>query len=77
MEYDVKANGIYIGEPVVILENDTFMKGYFDSLMPYVHQPEKLTPILAQAKTTEIIALLLRNPAVYEQFFMLMYHTGR
>lgn len=69
LEYDVKANGIYIGERNVILENDAFFKGYFDSLMPYFAQPEKLTPILAQAKTIEIIALLLRNPALKNFLF--------
>jgi AraC family transcriptional regulator, exoenzyme S synthesis regulatory protein ExsA len=69
LEYGVKATGIYIGEPVMILENDAFLKGYFDSLMPYFNQPEKLTPILAQAKTTEVIALLLRNPALKNFLF--------
>jgi AraC-like DNA-binding protein len=69
LEYDGKANGIYSGEPVVILENDAFIKGYFDSLMPYFGQPEKLTPILEQAKTTEVIALLLRNPALKNFLF--------
>ena len=63
-EHGVKANGIYVGEPILILENDAFLKGYFDSLMPYFDQPEKLTPILAHAKTTEVITLLLRNPAL-------------
>ena len=63
-EHDVKADGVYAGETILILEKDAFMKGYFDSLMPYFAQPEKLTPILAQAKTTEVIALLLRNPAL-------------
>lgn len=69
LEHDVKANGIYIGELNMMLENDAFLKGYFDSLMPYFDQPEKLTPILAQAKTTEIIALLLRNPALKNFLF--------
>lgn len=69
LKHDVKANGIYMGEPILISENDAFMKGYFDSLMPYFDQPEKLTPILAQAKTTEVIALLLRNPALKNFLF--------
>lgn len=45
------------------------MKGYFHSLMPYFAQPEKLTPVLAQAKTTEVITLLLRNPALQNFLF--------
>ncbi|MBO2012222.1 helix-turn-helix domain-containing protein [Hymenobacter negativus] len=55
---------MYGGEPVSLVENDAFLTGYFGSLMPYFDQPEKLTPVLAQAKTTEVIALLLRNPAL-------------
>jgi AraC-like DNA-binding protein len=69
LEHEVKASGVYIGESILILENDAFMKGYFDSLMPYFDQPEKLTPILAQAKTTEVIALLLRNPSLKNFLF--------
>ncbi|WP_221393657.1 AraC family transcriptional regulator [Dyadobacter sp. NIV53] len=69
LEHDVKPNGIYTGEPILILENDAFMKGYFESLMPYFDQPEKLTPILTQAKTTEVIALLLRNPVLKNFLF--------
>ncbi|MVM36104.1 helix-turn-helix domain-containing protein [Spirosoma sp. HMF4905] len=69
LEYDVKASGVYSGEPILVLENDAFMKGYFDSLMPYFDQPEKLTPILEQAKTTEVITLLLRNPALKNFLF--------
>jgi AraC-like DNA-binding protein len=37
--------------------------------MPYFNQPEKLTSILEQAKTTEVIALLLRNPALKNFLF--------
>lgn len=69
LEYDVKANGLYTGEPNVLLEVDPFMKGFFDSLMPYFAQPEKLTETLAQVKTTEAIELLLRNPVLKNFLF--------
>jgi AraC-like DNA-binding protein len=69
LKNEVKADGVYTGEPVLISNNDAFMKGYFDSLMPYFDQPDKLTPVLAQAKTTEVIALLLRNPALKNFLF--------
>jgi AraC-like DNA-binding protein len=62
LQHGVKADGFYTGETVLILENDAFLKGYFSSLMPYFDQPDKLTTVLALAKTTEVIALLLRNP---------------
>lgn len=69
LQHDITANGIYIGDSAKLLENDVFMKGYFDSLTPYLAQPEKLTSIIAQAKTTEVIALLLRNPALKNFLF--------
>ncbi|MBJ6142804.1 AraC family transcriptional regulator [Hymenobacter sp. BT559] len=68
-EHNIKADGIYTGESVSLVENDAFLAGYFGSLLPYFDQPEKLTPILAQAKTTEVIALLLRNPALKNFLF--------
>jgi AraC-like DNA-binding protein len=67
--FGVTSYGMYAGESNVQLENDAFMKGYFDSLMPYFSQPERLTPILEQAKTTEAIQLLLRNPALKNFLF--------
>lgn len=67
--HDIKADGIYVGEPISLVENDAFLASYFGSLLPYFDQPEKLTPVLAQAKTTEVIALLLRNPALKNFLF--------
>jgi AraC-like DNA-binding protein len=69
LEHNVQASGVYSGELNVLLENDAFMQGYFSSLMPYFPYPEKLTPNLAQAKTTEAIELLLRNPALKDFLF--------
>lgn len=68
-EHKVKADGLYMGESNVLLEKDVFMKGYFDSLMPYFLQPEQLTPTLAHLKTTEAIELLLRNPVLKNFLF--------
>lgn len=69
LEYDIKAEGIYTGEPNVLLDTDVFMKGYFDSLMPYFAQPDKLTPTLEQIKISEAIELLLRNPTLKNFLF--------
>ena len=68
-EHDLQASGIYAGEPNVLLQHDPFMKGYFDSLMPYFQQPEQLTENLAKVKTIEAIELLLRNPALKNFLF--------
>jgi AraC-like DNA-binding protein len=67
--HNLKVDGIYVGEPISLVENDAFLAGYFSSLLPYFDQPEKLTPVLAQAKTTEVIALLLRDPALKNFLF--------
>jgi AraC-like DNA-binding protein len=68
-EHHVKATGVYGGDPVVLVDKDAFLTGYFNSLLPYFDQPEKLTPVLAQAKTTEVIALLLRDTALKNLLF--------
>lgn len=64
LEHGLGASGVYTGEPNVKLALDPFIKGYFDSLLPYFEQPEQLTPTLAQAKTIEAIELVLRHPAL-------------
>lgn len=69
LEHHIQPDGMYFGEPNVLLENDAFMKGYFNSLIPYFAQPEKLTTTLSQTKTTEVIELLLRNPALKNFLF--------
>ena len=69
LEHNIKADGIHISGPNVILQNDEFMKGYFNSLSPYFAQPEKLTPTLEYVKTIEAIELLLRNPALKNFLF--------
>jgi AraC-like DNA-binding protein len=69
LEHDVVADGIYLGEQNVMLEKDDFMQGYFNSLMPYFSQPEKLTPTLEYVKTIEAIELLLRNPVLKNFLF--------
>lgn len=55
------AKGIYAGTSIVDLSDDIFIKGYFDSLIPYFNTDVSLTPQLADLKTNEAIALLLRN----------------
>lgn len=69
MEHNIRGSGIYVGEPNVMLQFDPFMKGYFDSLMPYFDQPERLTETLAKVKTIEAIELLLRNPTLKNFLF--------
>jgi AraC family transcriptional regulator, exoenzyme S synthesis regulatory protein ExsA len=69
IEHNVVANSAYTGETNVPLPLDPFMKGYFDSLMPYFEHSQPLTDALANAKTTEAIELLLRNPPLKDFLF--------
>lgn len=59
--HDMAAKGIYNGEPMVDLSDDIFIRGYFDSLVPYFNTDVELSEHLAELKTTEAIELLLRN----------------
>lgn len=67
-DYKLTASGFYHGETLIDLTADTFLKGYFNSLMPYFDKPEGLVPSLASIKTQEAIALLLRHDATLKDF---------
>ncbi|GAB3755939.1 helix-turn-helix domain-containing protein [Spirosoma pomorum] len=68
-DYGVVSDSPYVGETNVIMDVDPVMKSYFDSLMPYFAQPEKLTPALAHIKTMEAIELLLRKASLKNFLF--------
>jgi len=59
-EHKIEVSEKYIGEYLKILPPDPFLKGYFDSLVPYFDHPEQLKSTLAEIKTNEAIELLLR-----------------
>ncbi|UFH57613.1 AraC family transcriptional regulator [Spirosoma sp. KNUC1025] len=51
----------YKGQAMIDLTNNVFLKGFFDSLRPYVAHPDRLTANLAALKTREAIELLLQT----------------
>lgn len=59
----------YIGQSIIDLSDDIFIKAYFDSLVPYFNTDVPLTPELADLKTNEAIALLLRNKGLENLLF--------
>jgi AraC-like DNA-binding protein len=59
--HNITATGIYSGEPMVDISADIFIKGYFDSLIPYFNTDVPLSEHLAELKTNEAIALLIRH----------------
>lgn len=54
------ATGPYLGKGAQQLPPDPFLKAYFVSLLPYLGQPDRLTPALSALKTHEAVELLLR-----------------
>lgn len=63
----VKQNA-YKGPPMVNLTDNVFLKGFFDSLVPYINHPDKLTENLARLKTREAIELLLQTGDGFQRF---------
>jgi len=57
----------YAGGSLVDVSKSRFIRAYFQSLLPYFNQPEKLTPVLASLKTTEAITLLLEYDQELEE----------
>lgn len=69
-EHNVQATSKYEGEPVNLFPADPFIKGYFDSLLPYFDTPARMNEVLTEVKTIEAIELVLRaNPAAKEILF--------
>ena len=55
----IHENKKYSGEKILLLKADAFVKTYFESLLPYVEQFEKISKRLSAIKTNEAIELLL------------------
>ena len=60
-ENSISAGDPYTGAQIMTLPPDPFITGYFDSLLPYYQEPGQLTPAMAELKTRELVALLLRT----------------
>lgn len=58
----------YKGTPMIDLTGNAFLKGFFDSLLPYINDPKKLTAKIAELKTCEAIELLLQTGNVFQNF---------
>jgi len=58
----------YTGAPMLELRFDPFLKGYFDSLLPYFSHPAPLSDSMAEIKTREAVELLLRHDPALKEF---------
>lgn len=68
-EHNIIPKGNYTGKPSFVFPNDSFLKGYFDSLIPYFESPDALTNNLATIKTIEAIELLLKKSSMQNILF--------
>lgn len=67
-ENNITKQSAYKGTPMIDLTGNTFLKGFFDSLLPYIDNPKKLTAKIAELKTCEAIELLLQTGDVFRNF---------
>jgi AraC family transcriptional regulator, exoenzyme S synthesis regulatory protein ExsA len=67
-ENDIEKQNTYKGKPMVDLTGNVFLKGLFDSLLPYVDNQRKLTAKIAELKTYEAIELLLQAGDIFKNF---------
>jgi AraC-like DNA-binding protein len=68
VEHKIEQTEKYSGPTMMLLTPDPFIKGYFDSLIPYFDQPEHLRSSLGELKTKEAIELLLHHDPNLKNF---------
>jgi AraC-like DNA-binding protein len=62
LEEQIKVSEKYIGLPNVLVPSNPFLKGYFQSIIPYVQNPEeKIATDMGVLKIKELVKLLLRT----------------
>lgn len=59
----------YTGKPNFVFSQDPFLKGFFDSVIPYFENPDALTANLATIKTIELIELLIKKTQMQNILF--------
>lgn len=65
-ENDIQKQNTYKGKPMIDLTGNLFLKGFFDSLLPYIDNQKKLSEKVAELKTYEAIELLLQAGDVFK-----------
>ena len=67
-ENSIPKQNKYKGSPVIDLTKNVYLKGFFDSLLPYVNNPTRLTQKISALKTCEAIELLLQTDNLFQNF---------
>lgn len=68
-QHNILPKGQYTGKPNFVFPPDPFLKGFFDSIIPYLENPDALTDNLATVKTIEIIELLIKKTQMQNILF--------
>lgn len=68
MENNIPRQGVYKDKALIDLTGNVFLKGFFDSLLPYLDEPKMLTEKIAALKTQEAIELLLQTGDIFQHF---------
>lgn len=71
LEEQVEIGKRYSGQPNILIPGNDFLRGFFQSIIPYVRNPkEKITTALGLLKTKEAVQLLLHTqPGLGEFLF--------
>ena len=64
----LNSNKCYTGKWNIILQPDSFLKGYFQSLIPYLEQPHRSSKKMVSSKIVEAIELLRNAGEEYQDF---------
>ena len=60
----------YLGPPNILIPGNEFLRAFFQSVIPYVRNPdEKITATLGMLKVKEVVLLLLHSMPQLKEFF--------
>lgn len=65
---DIDNSRQYTGNSNIVLKSDSFLKSYFQSLIPYLEHSDRSTKKMAFSKIAEAIELLLNTNTAYQEF---------
>jgi len=69
LEEQIKIGQKYTGPPNILIPANDYLRAFFQSVMPYVHNPEeKITNTLGMLKVKEAVLLLLFTMPELEEF---------
>jgi len=69
LEEQIEIGHKYIGAPNILIPVNDFLRGFFQSIIPYVHHPEeKITNAVGMLKVKEAVQLLLHTMPQLKDF---------